>query len=108
MLLSSLFCCTVQATEQAERIYLTQLVNQLDAMKPLIIAASKQQPKMDRVLFRYVAYRDANQTWHPGLLDQINHIQQSIQFKLDHALSEPALLPSMQGDYITSHKRTNP
>ncbi len=107
LLCSSFLCFAAEASAKVEKIYLTQLVNQLDAMKPLIIAASKQQPKTNRLFFHYIGYRDAKHTWHTGLLDEINQIQKVIQLKLDHAPAEPTMLSSIQADYITHPKSTN-
>lgn len=95
----------VQASESKERIYLIQILNQLNAIKPLIIAASLQQPKTNRIQFHYGAYKDANKKQHNGLLDDINQIERGIQNKLNHVSSEPSLLPPIKGDYIVHGRR---
>jgi hypothetical protein len=93
----------VLASERQEHIYLTQIVNQLDAIKPLIQAASRVQPKTHRRLFHYTAWQDAKNKWHPGLLDDLNQIESRIEKKLNHV--EPALFLPIQGDYLTPNKR---
>lgn len=96
----SIISLDAQAGEREERIYLIQILNQLHAIKPLVIAASLQQSKTNRIQFHYVAYKDANKKQHNGLLDDLNQIETGIQNKLNHVPSEPSLLSPIKGDYI--------
>lgn len=105
MLLLVLFFVSItsldaEAGEREERIYLIQILNQLHAIKPLVIAASLQQLKTNRIQFHYMAYKDANKKPHNGLLDDLNQIETGIQNKLNHVPIEPSRLSPIRGDYI--------
>ena len=109
MLLLVLFFVNVisldaEASEREERIYLIQILNQLHAIKPLVIAASLQQPKTNRIQFHYVTYKDANKKQHNGLLDDLNQIETGIQNKLNHVPIEPSRPSPIKGDYIEHAK----
>lgn len=104
MLFTALFGTIANANDQKERMYLRQLLNQLNAMKPLIIAASKEQPKTNRIAFHYMSYRDSHGKIHNGLIDDINRIEQEIRAKLYHLPPEPHSIPSIKGDYINYHR----
>jgi RAQPRD family integrative conjugative element protein len=103
----SLFSINAHASEHQERIYLMQIVNQLNAIKPLIIAASLQQPKTNRVQFHYSHYLDEHHKKHNGLTEDLNQIEMSIQNKLNHIPIEPSVLPPIKGDYIIHNKSQN-
>lgn len=95
-----LFSLSIFASETNERIYLTQILNQLAATKPLIVAAAKEQPKSNRIQFHYIAYRDANGKSQNGLLEDINEIEKGIREKLHHTSTEPRIVTAIKGDYI--------
>ncbi len=103
----SLFSINAYASERQERIYLTQIINQLNAIKPLVIAASLQQPKTNRVQFHYSHYLDAHHKKHNGLAEDLSQIEISIQNKLNHIPIEPSVLPPIKGDYILHSKSQN-
>jgi RAQPRD family integrative conjugative element protein len=96
----ALFSLNVFAVESEERIYLTQIINQLHAIKPLIVSASKEQPKTNRIQFHYTSYRDLNGKKHNGLLDDINEIENGIKEKLEKIPSAPHTFQPIKGDYI--------
>jgi RAQPRD family integrative conjugative element protein len=75
-------------------------MNQLDSMKPLLIAAAKEQEKNSRLQFHYIAYRDYNGNLHNGLLEDINEIKKGIQDKLKETASEPRIFQAIKGDYL--------
>lgn len=92
-------CNGAFAGEENERIYLIQILNQLHAIKPLIVAAAKEQPKTNRIKFHYTRYRDMNGI-HNGLLDDINAIEMGIKEKLHQLPHSPHFVESIKGDYI--------
>jgi RAQPRD family integrative conjugative element protein len=96
----ALLSLNVFAGEAEERIYLTQIINQLHAIKPLIVAANKEQPKTNRIQFHYTSYRDLNEKQHNGLLDDINEIENGIKEKLEKIPSAPHTFRQIKGDYI--------
>ena len=75
----SLFSILAMASEENEKVYLVQIINQLDAIKPLIIAAKNEQAKNIRVQFHYTAFRDSNGKLHNGLLEDIAEIKKVLK-----------------------------
>ena len=101
ILLLSLFTTNSFATEAQEKIYLTQMLNQLDAMQPLIIAAEKVQPQNTRIQFHYTKYHDNKGHLHNGLLEDIQSIKAGITQKLNAAGIEPRVVAPIKGDYLS-------
>lgn len=99
-------CTNALASEETERVYLIQIVNQLHAAKSLIVAADREQPKHLRMQFHYSHFQDANGQHHNGLMDDINLIESGIREKLEHTPSAPHLIKPISGDYIDHQKRS--
>jgi RAQPRD family integrative conjugative element protein len=99
-ILMVLMSIVANANEEKERMYLIQLLNQLNAMKPLIIAASKEQPRMNRTKFHYMSYSDIHGKKQDGLADDINQIEQKIRVKLYQIPAEPRDVPAINDDYL--------
>lgn len=97
---------TVLANEEQERIYLTQMLNQLQAIKPLVVAAAKEQPKENRIQFHYTRYRDVNGKIHNGLIEDINEIENGIKEKISQP-SAPHTFNPIRGDYVDHHDRSS-
>ena len=89
-------------TEQ-EDIYLTQILNQLNAVKPLILAAAREQPKSNRVQFHYSKFVDSSGAFHNGLLEDLDEIEYGIRQKLKTIPDEPNLFKPITGDYLTHY-----
>jgi RAQPRD family integrative conjugative element protein len=96
----SMFSLQVLANDAREKVYLIQMMNQLDALKPLIIAADNEQIKNARVKFHYTSYRDSNGKPHNGLLEDINEIKVGIQERVNQTMSEPHRFIAIKGDYL--------
>jgi RAQPRD family integrative conjugative element protein len=94
------FSLQALANDAKEKIYLIQMSNQLNALKPLIIAANKEQENDVRVRFHYMSYRDSNGNVHNGLFEDITEIQHGIQDKLNQSISEPHYFKTIKGDYL--------
>src|SRR5262245_28075917 len=90
---------SLASTEQENR-YLIQVLNQLDAMKPLILAAKKEQSEHQRMQFHYTAWRDSHGQLHNGLLEDIQAIKAGIAEKLHAPAIEPRPVEPIQGDYF--------
>lgn len=90
------------ADEAKERIYLVQILNQLDAVQPIILAAAKEQPKNIRIQFHYTRYTDAKGQVHNGLLEDIQAIRAGIEQKLNQTSVEPRVVQPIKGDYFLS------
>lgn len=94
---------TCMASDEQEHEYLVQIINQLEAIKPEIIAAEKQQPKENRVKFHYMSYRDSSGKVRNGLLEDINVIESGVKEKLATVTITQHYVQPVNGDYI-QHK----
>jgi RAQPRD family integrative conjugative element protein len=103
---STFFTAAAAAGEQQEAIYLQQLLNQLNAMQPLIMAAQAEQPKDTRIQFHYTRYRDANGRERNGLLEDVNAIKGGIEQKLNQVGAEPRTSAPIKGDYLPTTAST--
>ena|SRR5579872_2054449 len=96
----SIFSASCFANESTEKMYLTQILNQIDAMQPLIIAAEKVQPANTRIKFHYFRYRDNHGNLHNGLLEDVQAIKSGITQKLNDTRVEPRVVMPIKGDYL--------
>lgn len=108
IILCLLFTCFLSirtfASEYLEDVYLVQIINQLESLKPLIIAAKNEQPNNLRIKFHYTSYRDASNKLHNGILEDINEIEKGIKEKLNQTSNEPRRFMPIKGDYVNNEK----
>lgn len=97
-----LISTTALADRTQERIYLQQILNQLNAIQPLILAAQGEQPKNTRIHFHYTQYRDTKGRLHNGLLEDVQAIQRGVSAELNHTRVEPRSFKPLQGDYVNT------
>ena len=96
----SIFSTACFANDATEKMYLTQILNQIDAMQPLIIAAEKSQPANTRIKFHYSQYKDNHGKLHNGLLEDIQAIKSGITQKLNNTSIVPRVVAPIKGDYL--------
>ena len=87
-------------TNDAEKAYLVQIINQLDAMQPLILAAQNAQLANKRVQFHYARYQDIQGQPQNGLLEDVRSIKTGITQYLNEPAIEPRSVQPLQGDYL--------
>jgi RAQPRD family integrative conjugative element protein len=92
------------ANDIQEKTYLEEIVNSLNAIQPLIIAAEKEQPHNTRVKFHYTKFKDGEGIWHNGLMDDMHAIKNGIIEKLNQVTLEPRVISSIEGDYLNLRK----
>lgn len=95
-----LVCGTTEADTEQENMYLTQILNALNSIQPLILAAEREQPQNTRTEFHYTQYQDQQGEWHNGLLEDIKTIQSGIKEQLNSASVEPRTITPLNGDYL--------
>ena len=88
------------ASPEQERVYLLQLIRQIDAMKPTLLAAQREQSKTARMQFHYTAYHDITGQYHPGVWDDLQTIRAGIEEKLEKSPAEVRTIEPVQGDYM--------
>jgi RAQPRD family integrative conjugative element protein len=103
LFMSVLLNSSVYADTEKERVYLTEIDHQLDALQPLLQAAERAQNKTARVRLHYTAYRDRQGKSHAGLREELAHIQKSIGDQLTTLSYEPAPIQPIQGDVAAFH-----
>lgn len=95
----------VLAGDAEERMYLMQAMNQIQAVKPLLIAAAKEQPKTNRVKFHYTSFRGSDGKTHNGVMEDVAEIEKGIREKLHKISSEPHTFSPIKGDYMNDKNR---
>ncbi len=103
LLLTTLGSMPSYATVAKERMYLTQVFNELNAIQPLLLAARAAQPKNLRAQFHYTKFQDSHGHWHNGLLDDVQAIRGGIQQQLNGMPVEPRAFAPIKGDYLNKH-----
>jgi RAQPRD family integrative conjugative element protein len=107
LLIMALYLCSINtsalANEEKEKMYLIQMINQLDALKPLVIAASNEQQENSRQKFNYTAFVNSSGKSQNGLLEDINELKKGIQARLNKTETEPHRFEAIKGDYISNH-----
>lgn len=102
-LLMGLSLQTVMASPEQERVYVLQLLHQIDALEFTVLAAQKQQSPDARLQFHYTAYRDQERKLHNGVLEDLKLIRTGIAAHLSEYPEEPRRVVPIQGDYLTDH-----
>ncbi|MCD6047009.1 MAG: hypothetical protein K0S08_656 [Gammaproteobacteria bacterium] len=87
-------------TRNDEKAYLIQIINQLDALQPLILAAQQAQLTDKRVTFHYTHYQDNQGQTHNGLLEDTQSIKAGVIQYLNQPTVEPRVVQPLQGDYL--------
>jgi RAQPRD family integrative conjugative element protein len=95
------------ADEVKERMYLIQIINQLDAIQPLILAAQHEQPPNTRIHFHYTKFNNNQGQICNGLLEDIQNIKSGVNEELNSVAIEPRAIKPLNGDYIDSLKRSH-
>lgn len=104
ILITAIFTQQTFANEIQEKIYLEQILNSLNAIQPLIIAAQKEQPHNTRIRFHYTKFKDSEDHWHNGLVEDMSAIKKGITAKLNKVTVEPRVMTPIGGDYLNLHK----
>lgn len=101
-----LLTASALASPEQERVYLLQLLHQIDAMQPTILEAEKTQNKTARIQFHYHAFQDASGQRHNGVWEDLQQIRFGIQAQLNSTAVEPRLLPPLDEDELA--EKTTP
>lgn len=100
------FLSSALASPEQERMYLLQLLHQMDAMQSTLRAAQQAQSPADRVQFHYTAYRDAEGQKHHGILEDLQLIRAGIEEKLSGNDLQPRMIEPIEGDYLANGQST--
>ena len=87
------------ATEEEMKNTLVQIIQQLEAIKPLINQAEKEQPSDTRVKVQFNAYTDSEGRQHPGLNQDIDSMQQSLIAIVNQQGLDELSIESLNNDF---------
>ena len=87
------------ATEAQMKSTLVQIINQLQALKPLINQAQAEQPKNPRIKIHFDSWRDAQGKKHNGLRQDIEQIQQALITTINKQSIEPRSYTPIANDF---------
>ena len=93
----------VMASPEQERVYVLQLLHQIDDLELTVLAAQKEQSPNARIQFHYTAYRDQEGKLHNGVLEDLRFIRAGIEEQLSGPGVEPRIVMPIQGDYLADH-----
>lgn len=79
---------------------LTKIINQLQALKPLITQAERQQLKNSRYQIHFNTWCDSHGQIHQGLRQDINTIQASLIIAMNRTQVTPRAVQPIRGDFI--------
>ena len=96
------FSSTALADQAQMNETLVRLVNQLDAMIPLIEQAQREQPENTRFTFQFEKFDDSDGLTHNGLKDDVLAIRQALIDQINQPLSDPDTIPPIKDDFIGS------
>lgn len=101
-LISFSFLPEVQAQASTDQMNQTmvRMINQIDALFPLIEQAAKEQDKAARVQFHFNSWVDANGVKHDGLKDNLLEIRAALVNQINQSNLTPKQIAPMNGDYV--------
>ena len=94
------FSSVVWADQVQMNETLVRLVNQLDAMIPLIEQAQREQPENTRFTFQFEKFEGSDGVMHNGLKDDVLAIRQALIDQINQPMTDPDTIPPMTDDFI--------
>ena len=81
-------------------VTLTRLINQINAMMPLIDEASREQDKNPRVKLHFDRFVDAEGVEHQGLRQDLLAIRDALIRHIDRPALEPKTIKPLEHDFV--------
>ena len=98
--LSLMFTVQAQASTAQMNQTMVRMINQIDALFPLVAQASKEQEKTARVQFHFNEWTDANGDKHAGLKENLLEIRAALVNQINQSNLTPKQIAPMNGDYV--------
>lgn len=96
-----LSCCNASFAGNSEMNQtLVQMVNQLNALLPLITEAQKQQDKNTPTQFHFQTWTDSKGIQHAGLRQDILAIRQGLLDQINQAPLAPRTVQPIHNDFV--------
>jgi len=77
------------------------LINQIDAMMPVLDQAKAQQPKGARIQFHFDSFVGADGKEQPGLRQDLLTIRRALVAQLNQPKVQPATVKPIAGDFVS-------
>lgn len=91
---------TAQANTMEMNQTMVRMINQIDAIFPLINQASHQQSKEARVQFHFYSWTDSKGVKHDGLNESLLKIRRALVQQINHSSLTPKEVKPINGDFI--------
>lgn len=105
MLLMLFSALSVHASEAEFNETLVQIINQINAINPLLEEARSQQAKNTRIKLHIDRFQGSDNKSHNGLQEDLNAIKQSLIAYINKPAVEPRKITPLQLDYVDSPTR---
>jgi hypothetical protein len=92
--------CGAYAGTAAMNESLVKIIEQLDALKPLINRASITQDKTSRYQIHFYKWMDKDGVSHNGIFEDIEAIKYSLKASIDRDSFDPVFINPIKNDYV--------
>lgn len=79
---------------------LVRLVNQLDALLPLIEEAEREQPQNERFTFHFSSFEGSDGHPHNGLREDIMSMKEALIVQINQPAIDPETVAPLNNDFI--------
>ena len=100
MLLVLVFNIQAEASTVQMNQTIARMINQIDALLPLITQASSEQDATARVQFHFDGWVDANGAEHDGLRQSLLAIRTALVNQINQSNLTPKKIIPISGDYV--------
>ncbi|HAT7747564.1 TPA: hypothetical protein KKX05_002731 [Legionella pneumophila] len=95
----------VSASQELLNEQLVRMINQLNAMKPIIKEAERYQPEGAPVKLHLKAFKGADNKMHNGVLEDVELIKQGLIAYLNRPAVAPKKVSPIEGDFVETPKK---
>lgn len=99
-LLAFMFVIQAKANTEQMNETMVRMINQIDALFPLIEQAAKEQEKNARIQFHFDNWIDANGVKHDGLRENLFEIRAALINQINQSNLTPKIVAPINGDYL--------
>lgn len=89
------------ADQQQMNETLVRMINQIDAMMPLVQKAEKEQPKNERFAFHFTQFEGSDGERHNGLKEDLLEIRQALIAQINTPSVDPYHIKPLNNDFVS-------
>lgn len=89
------------ADQQQMNETLVRMINQIDAMMPLVQKAEKEQPKNERFAFHFTQFEGSDGEPHNGLKEDLLEIRQALIAQINTPSVDPYHIKPLNNDFVS-------